>query len=231
MGYLRARGKTVLFVTNRMEFVEASDSIVCMEQGRIMAQGSLEHVKAASPKLRHMLASVSNIDDHDNEGKTNDEEEFGPDDILPPLAEKAAGSGSKLVQAESREEGGISWSVVRAYYNAFGGAGTALFFVSVLFLAQVVVTANSFFLSQWGDVAGLVNESERENSTSPFRDWSMGDFIGGYVRVEQTVYRSSSTLWRSSWSSRTHDASVNPPCDWFLSLGMQGLGPSLSFQR
>ena len=165
-----------------MEFVDASDSIVCMEHGRITAQGSLDHVKAASPKLRHMLASVSNIDNHDDEGKND--EDFGPDDILPPLAEKAAGSGSKLVQAESREEGGISWSVVRAYYNAFGGAGTAVFFVSVLFLAQVVVTGNSFFLSQWGDVAGLTNESEKENSTSLFKDWTMGDFIGGSVRTE-----------------------------------------------
>eukprot|EP00750_Incisomonas_marina_P032853 INCI9383.2.p1 GENE.INCI9383.2~~INCI9383.2.p1 ORF type:complete len:1011 (+),score=200.32 INCI9383.2:2704-5736(+) len=204
LGYLRARGKTVLFVTNRMEFVDASDSIVCMEHGRITAQGSLDHVKAASPKLRHMLASVSNIDNHDDEGKND--EDFGPDDILPPLAEKAAGSGSKLVQAESREEGGISWSVVRAYYNAFGGAGTAVFFVSVLFLAQVVVTGNSFFLSQWGDVAGLTNESEKENSTSLFKDWTMGDFIGGYAGLGAITvvsaliinFYSKTLSWRAS---------------------------------
>ena len=40
LGHLRARGKTVLFVTNRMEFVESSDCIVCMDHGRIAAQVS-----------------------------------------------------------------------------------------------------------------------------------------------------------------------------------------------
>jgi len=178
--YLRGRGKTVLFVTNRMEFVEGSDQIVCMDHGQISAQGQLDEVKASSEKLRKMLSSVNNIDDaEEHEGK---EDDYGPNDILPPLIAKETGEGSKLVQAEGREEGSISWAVIRAYYNAFGGAGTALFFTGVLFLSQVVITTNSFFLSQWGDVAGL-NKTDLANSTNLFAQWTMGDFIGGYAAL------------------------------------------------
>lgn len=181
LGYLRGRGKTVLFVTNRMEFVEASDILICMDHGTVAAQGKLDHVKQASPKLQKMLSSVHHVDADLEQKDSNDDGINSWNTPLPPLEVKESGSGSKLVQNEGREEGSISWSVVQTYYNAFGGAGTALFFVAVLLLAQIVTTFNSFFLAQWGDLTGL-NSTERENSTSLFKNWMDDwDFIAGYA--------------------------------------------------
>ena len=88
LGHLKAQKKTVLFVTNRMEFVESSDSIVCMDHGHIAAQGDLEHVKASSAKLRTMLASVSNVDDEAEHDHTGDDEYYGPTDVLPPVCRR-----------------------------------------------------------------------------------------------------------------------------------------------
>jgi ABC-type multidrug transport system fused ATPase/permease subunit len=170
LGYLRGQGKTVLFVTNRMEFVEGADKIVCLEHGRIAAQGDLQLVKNSSSKLRKMLSAV-NADHHDMQDESKkDGNMMLADHTFPPLKIKQSGDGAKLVQQEGREEGSISWSVIKAYYDAFGGGGTALFFIVVLFLSQAVATGNSFFLAIWGESAG-------QNGTSN----TTGAYIGGYA--------------------------------------------------
>lgn len=73
----------------------------CLAMFVVAVQGSLEHVKAASAKLRHMLASVSNIDDADDGGGEGKEDDFGASDVLPPLVAKETGSGAKLVQVRA----------------------------------------------------------------------------------------------------------------------------------
>lgn len=118
-----------------------------------------------------MIAEVGGLAKKDAD---KEEEKKKADDGKEMKKKTKSGSGAKLVQEEKRETGGIAWSVLKAYIDAFGGCGIAFLFIGLLILNQIVNSLRSVFMSQWSE-AGT-------NKTFPiFRHFTQSEFIVTYA--------------------------------------------------
>ena len=136
-GLLHARGKTVIFATNRVEFVAGCNSVLVMNQGRIADQGDVETVRRINPEFKAMIAEVGGLAKQTEEANAPETDASAPKKTTKKKDNK--GEGAKLTVVEKRETGGIAWGVVQAYINGIGGNGIAILFTTMLILAQVRV--------------------------------------------------------------------------------------------
>ncbi|KAI3862972.1 hypothetical protein MKX03_005355 [Papaver bracteatum] len=148
MGILK--DKTIIYVTNQVEFLPAADLTLMMQEGKIIQAGRFEellkqnigfellvgaHSKAlntilnvenSSRTLKKVHASVEN----DNHTTTNEQLPNGKEDNV---SQEIIEKGGRLTQKEERENGSISKEVYWTYLTmVWGGA-----LVPVIILAQI----------------------------------------------------------------------------------------------
>lgn len=111
-GHWRQRGKTVVFVTNRLEFVQQSDNVAVVDGGSIVAWGAPAELSETSVVYRELMKSEAGTDSEGPKGNTSD----GPldidvDEILRLIAPAPAAprrattsKGDKSINADSDDD-------------------------------------------------------------------------------------------------------------------------------
>uniref|UniRef100_H3DE78 ATP-binding cassette sub-family C member 5 n=1 Tax=Tetraodon nigroviridis TaxID=99883 RepID=H3DE78_TETNG len=189
-----AKGRTILFVTHQLQYLSECDQIILMKDGQIAECGTHEQLMCKEREYANLFNSlqqeVTPSQIHVREAlKHKQQQAAGKADyavsdvkVRPELESKRG--GEKLMKAEERGSGDVSWSVYGAYIKAAGGP--LVFFISiVLFLSTTgSIAFSNWWLSHWikqgsGDTSSvLVNETTAGNSMR----------LNPHIRYYSTVY-------------------------------------------
>lgn len=126
--------KTVILVTNQLQYVPETDKVMVIRKGKMEAFGPYEELLQSSPTLKEMMDSLGTTEKEEDNSKHKDIEEVKATYSRLPERVKAA---------EEKESGLVSLSIY-GYYILMGG----LFMFSIIILFNVVGTA-SFVVSSW----------------------------------------------------------------------------------
>ena len=203
--------KTVIFVTNRLEFVESSDKVLVMQDGRIAGLGTYEELDATCEAFQVLMADQG-INDKPEDGAADaDEFVFEPKadaiaakQVLPAVSVShgansvnSDGDGNKetkkggLIQAEGRETGGVGAKLIRIYATAMGGIPVLAF----LMLSFVSVEGLRLYASIW--IKDWSNEMHTKKAEDTAKTHSNYYYIGIYAAISagQSVSALVSSLY------------------------------------
>ena len=172
--------KTVVFVTNRVEFVtqEQCDGIVLIKNGQVAAQGPYAHMMQdeAFVDLMSMVHGQHGEEEEEGGEESKQEESVGQEDEAKAAdnlegpegdvdkkgvrALVVAGEG-KLTQKEFRSKGAISMQVVRYYGEALGGMGVMVGILCLYAFSESVSIMTNYWLKLWTAGRQASNSSKR----------------------------------------------------------------------
>jgi ABC-type multidrug transport system fused ATPase/permease subunit len=146
------RHRTVILVTHHVALcLRGAGYVVCLEEsGSVAAAGKpLEVIGTGALGEEFSLEAYEQEEQDANEEAATD----GPIPVIPKSLgldghQRKDGAG-KLVQEETRAEGGVAWAVYGTYYRASGGF---IFWFSVLLffcLAQASVLGQDYWIKVW----------------------------------------------------------------------------------
>ena len=181
------KSKTIILVTNRVEFVGGSDRVALMSDGGMSGVGTNAWMLENVAEFNHMMEGISdvssttNIDDdgganEDGGGNANDDAKDSMKDAKTKeeATEKSKSSSGKgaLIAKEHRDKGSIKWSVVLAYGRAMGGLNVLFSMIALFALTEGVNVASTYWVSYWAsDHFSLGLGSPRY----------LGTYVGGYA--------------------------------------------------
>ena len=155
--------RTRILVTNAVQYLSRCDYVVILGEGGIEHQGTFADLKKKDiPFLKETIANNRSDDDDDDD---DDDDEHSPYRLdvflanqqlyrkavvledLRPIKEMKEG---KLVTAESKAQGTISWEIYQYYLKANGAKVMTVCFLFILLYLLTYIPA-SFRLSAWVD--------------------------------------------------------------------------------
>ncbi|XP_043273528.1 multidrug resistance-associated protein 5-like isoform X1 [Venturia canescens] len=170
------KGKTILFVTHQVQYLNRCDEIYMMSNGRIVEHGVHKELMDANNKYATMVKSMirkaeqasSNEDDsfetENNEKNIFSSEVQAVDDDKDTENGKSAPSASIMVP-DKLETGNITSQTYLAYIQAAGGYFVA-FFLLLTFTLNVGSTAfSSWWLAHWIKASSGPAAVDRRNET------------------------------------------------------------------
>jgi ABC-type multidrug transport system fused ATPase/permease subunit len=200
--------KTVIFVTNRLEFVESSDKVLVMQDGRIAGLGTYTELDASCEAFQVLMADQG-INEKSEDSATDAEDfVFEPEadvaakQVLPAVsvsqgAKSVNSDGSEekqkggLIQAEARETGGVGAKLIQIYATAMGGLPVLIF----LLMSFVSVEGLRLYASIW--IKDWSNEMHSKTNDDTAKTHSNYYYIGIYAAISagQSVSALVSSLY------------------------------------
>ena len=158
------KGKTIVLVTNRVEFVAGADKILLMSDQKILCQGKYDELIASSKAFKSIMHTVADANEEE-EGAGLGAKEDSKDSVkkLEVLngekqasAQKKNQSVAQLIKKETRSRGSVPWSTIKWYIESVGGNCTVVLLLLSYFLAESFRLAGSYWLKFWSsDAFGL----------------------------------------------------------------------------
>ncbi|KAF8585441.1 ABC protein [Ramaria rubella] len=153
LGALKDRGKTVLLVTHALHFLPQVDYIYTLVNGKVAERGSYDELTRRNGPFAKLVAEFGG-------GGTKEEEATEPDGETTKKKNKvsyetlvtAAGTGKvegRLMKAEKRTVGSVSFKVYVEYLRAGKGIWTMPVIIVTAFLMQTSQVLNSYTLVWW----------------------------------------------------------------------------------
>mmetsp|Transcript_315 Transcript_315/g.262 ORF Transcript_315/g.262 Transcript_315/m.262 type:complete len:1379 (-) Transcript_315:315-4451(-) len=172
------KNTTRLLITNQLHLLEHVDRIVLMENGEIVEQGSYSEImqRGETSRIKQMH------DQYTQKTPEEEEEEVSvPDQDLPPAiaalvepkktveiselndaSQQVERAKGKLTREEKREEGGVTFKTVSAYWLAGTSGSWCLIFliIFVFVLGEVTFLSIDSWLAYWTqDDSGNISDS------------------------------------------------------------------------
>lgn len=148
VGALRNAGKTVILVTHALHFLSDVDYVYMISNGRIQEAGTYTELMEREGEFQRLIQEFAG-------GKSNNESEKTEEETVKPQkkkTEKTAGTGKgqgRLISAEKRSTGSVSWKVYQAYLGAGRGLYTAPLLLTCMICMQIAQVLNSYTLIWW----------------------------------------------------------------------------------
>ncbi|XP_070538850.1 ATP-binding cassette sub-family C member 5-like [Ptychodera flava] len=156
------RGKTVLFVTHQLQYLNKCDKVLFMKDGRIEEYGTHTELMSEDKEYAGLIKTFH------AEDESIEEEEMEPQGFHRQLSkqmsvESTASRSSfrsdesdetskddgKLIVAEEKEAGTVKWAAYNTYFKAAGGYAV-VFLILFLFILYIgLLTFNNWWLSYW----------------------------------------------------------------------------------
>ena len=132
---------TRVLVTHQIQFLTHADKIIVVDDGKIVAQGTLEDVQA------HIdLKSLHHVTEEENE--QNQADATAADEAPVPTAAKSDDDG-KLVSEEEREKGAVGMEVYLMYFKAWGHWSQVIVLLLIFLIAQTCTEGTEVWLAWW----------------------------------------------------------------------------------
>ena len=154
--------KTVILVTNRVEFISNSDTIILMSDKKIGAKGTYKELMETSNEFRSMMQNIGDVnedqEDTDNkeEGKKSVDDKKGNEEEKKASEQKKDEAVAKLIKKETRRKGNVSWNTVNTYITAVGGNFVVIFLLFSYVLIEIFRLVGTYWLKFWSsDEFGL----------------------------------------------------------------------------
>lgn len=149
------RDKTVVLVTHAIQYLPNCDSVIVMDDGKIVEEGKYSRLMAdqdsALGKLVNTFQGESSSDLTPRAAAEASSEAALPEAVEEaPEEEAKESSGGDLTEEEKRDEGRVSADVYLAYFRAAGYAGVARV-VSLFALSPLMQLATSVWLAMWSE--------------------------------------------------------------------------------
>ncbi|MGH0138977.1 UNVERIFIED_CONTAM: hypothetical protein FKN15_000218 [Acipenser sinensis] len=178
------KGKTVLFITHQLQYLEDCDEVLFMKDGCIAEQGT--HKELINRESDY--ATLFNSMQQENLIRKNMRNRplKGEETAAKPLSVSKSVSivhqseeEGQLMQAEEKGSGSVSWSVYKAYIRAAGGALAFIINIVLFLLTTGSITFSNWWLSYWikqgsgnttvvFDNGTVVSDSMRDNPHSHY---------------------------------------------------------------
>lgn len=142
------QGRTIILVTHHISIcLPKASYIVELSRGKVLRQGSVQELQNLN-----LLQTVVEREDvpptHENSPQTPD----NSSDVLIDSKLQSLGhpTNGKLIEAESRAEGRVSWQTYLTYVRAAGLYSWVLTVTMMVFIRFINI-GNQVFLAQWGE--------------------------------------------------------------------------------
>ena len=174
------KDKTVVLVTNQLQYVNAVDHIFYIHNGKITEEGTYASLMAKpNGSFAQMMAET--LVEEESEGENSKRSE-------PQKAAAAQGAAvtsttsaeikeSRLIQKERRSIGLVSLKVIRSYVAAMGGRAPFLFLMFQFILGEAIRVAGTIWLTVWTNAGDDAEHGEM------FYMWIYGAILLGQVSV------------------------------------------------
>ncbi|KAJ7751195.1 P-loop containing nucleoside triphosphate hydrolase protein [Mycena maculata] len=143
-----ARDRTIILVTHHISLcVSIAHYLVELGEGHVLRQGTI-----ASFEESGILQKVVETEDHGYHDQEDEEVVLSADNEADLDAEpvKRARSDGKLIEAEARAEGRVSWRTYLTYIRAAGVFSWVLT-LALMLLIRFINIGNQVFLASWGE--------------------------------------------------------------------------------
>ncbi|XP_033637674.1 multidrug resistance-associated protein 5-like [Asterias rubens] len=181
------RGKTILFVTHQLQYLQECDHIILMRDGGISEQGTHNDLIKADDEYARLIDTFHGTvgeDGHnvqpksrvgrvkENKSMDTDHGMEGNNNIVAVDNDEIA----KLINEEDRGRGTVSFSTYRSFIQYAGGVCLAVTNVLLMFLAMLASIATTIWLSIWIQemvrwktkvIPGNATDSESPESPTP----------------------------------------------------------------
>ncbi|GAB9470861.1 Atp-binding protein [Globisporangium polare] len=179
------KNKLVVLVTHSLTFLNHCDNIVVLSDGKIVEQGSYKHVMGKKGVLAQMMLNYTESDKEEESGaeaddsasdvESDSDSESGDDGnrsrksstrVSRASSTRSDDSkvgyedGEQLMVDEDRSVGDVSWSVYKAWINAFGGIFAGSIVVIGFVAAQGVTLLATLWISYWSEEAQKYPDSQ-----------------------------------------------------------------------
>uniref|UniRef100_A0A4W3GY81 ATP-binding cassette sub-family C member 5 n=1 Tax=Callorhinchus milii TaxID=7868 RepID=A0A4W3GY81_CALMI len=209
------KGKTVLFVTHQLQYLEDCDEVLFMRDGCIAEQGTHEELMALNGDFAALLNSMQqanlfrkNLRNHDQKTGSRPAKSVSTSKSVTIVRDK-----KELMVAEEKAEGSVPWAMYGIYIQAAGGTLVLLANLFLFVLTTGSIAFSNWWLSYWikqgsgnSSVAvgngTIISGSMKDNPNLNFYTWVYAlsmvavlllKALRGYVFVKCTI-RASSTL-------------------------------------
>lgn len=163
------KDKMVIVVTHQLQYLQSADQIVILEQGKIKAVGSYEHLIESGLDFAKLLADghpknddAETSDVNLSRSNSRSSKQFNrelSETSLNSVDEKAdEDNQDNKANEEKTESGQIGWGVYIAYLKAGGGICNFAIVLFLFIFAQILASGGDYFVTYW------VNKVENYNS-------------------------------------------------------------------
>jgi ATP-binding cassette subfamily C (CFTR/MRP) protein 5 len=133
------KGKTILFITNQLQYLPFADNIFVLDEGKLVANGNFKDLLATNDFFKNMMTKFGDIDENRVKSEETVEEKKATKAAKPePKKTSATKPTGNLTKLEEKSTGLVS-SKVYWYYIKAGGP---LMFLIILGCFAMSVTGN-----------------------------------------------------------------------------------------
>lgn len=143
--------KTRILVTHHLEVLPHADTILVMEEGRIVQQGTYAELLSTPGLMQSLVQEYGNeasLEKEDKGGKALAGKSEDPKDV-DHSDTKNDGSNTKLIMDEERNTGSIGWMIYLAYARVMSREWWFTLSIVAMILGQAASVLNTLFLGYW----------------------------------------------------------------------------------
>jgi ATP-binding cassette subfamily C (CFTR/MRP) protein 1 len=138
------KDKCRILATHQLHVLHRCDSIVYVSEGRIVADGTFDHLMANNIPFQHIMAAIASED-----GPKERDEDEEEDNERKNKQNKMKNPQAAIMQVEERAVKSVSWSVYAAYVRASGTILNLPLMCILLIASQGSTASTSLWLSWW----------------------------------------------------------------------------------
>lgn len=154
---LKERGKTVMLMTNQLQFLDRADSILILKEGKVLSQGPDNELKERGINFAQFIIKKKGHEEGEGKGGGSDAEHkghSGDDQSTGANAKDLAGqdstAGKRLLTEEEYETGSVP---LKNYFAYLAALFNPLTFV-LYFTWAIAAEGGTCFLQYWLGVVG-----------------------------------------------------------------------------
>ena len=143
-------GKTRILVTHQLHVVPRADRVFCMDQGKIVEQGTYDELLSNGGNFARLVEKYGGKEEENKEEQEEAEEDAIEESGSTKIEQKKPEEkGKALMQVEERATGSVKWGVYAEYARAGGGIWVIPAIIISVLCCNGVNIATSLWLSYW----------------------------------------------------------------------------------
>ncbi|KAH7305252.1 ABC multidrug transporter-like protein [Stachybotrys elegans] len=162
------QNKCRILATHQLHVLHRCDRILYMSEGRIVADGTFDHLMATNASFQRIMETVANEGGQEEPLKDKENEELEDSKSKQEIVGARPQEADTVMQAEERGVESAGWSIYAAYVRASGEILNLPLMLILLVAAHGSVITTSLWLSWW---------------TSNQFGFNLGTHIGVYVAL------------------------------------------------